>query len=355
MRILVVLSVILLSALRAYAADHAVILLYHHVSETTPPSTSISPQLFRQHLDYLAREGFQVLPLSRVLQTLAENGEVPDKTVCITFDDGYRSVFDQAMPLLQERGWPFTVFVSTDAIDKGYADYLNWDNLRHLVAAGAEIGNHSRTHAHLVRRLDGETDDQWRGRVAGDIGYAGDRIRSELGANLPLFAYPYGEHIPELRELVASLGYFGISQQSGAVGPDFARQAVPRFPMATRYDDMNRFALSVNARPLPVSHVAAGPPIQVAGNMQDRFFSFVLAPGPYRLSALACYSGSGERLQSETEEEGAGSRITVTLPDWGAGRRKVNCTAPSGQSEGIYYWYSQLWLVKNADGSWYNE
>lgn len=350
-----VLFFLLLPPLSLQAADHAVILLYHHVGLETPSSTSITPQLFRRHLQYLDSEGFRVLPLSLVLKMLAEGDELPERTVYITFDDGYRSVLDQAMPLLRERDWPFTVFVSTDAVDRGYRNYLGWDDLRLLVAAGAEIGNHSRSHAHLVRRLAGETGDQWHKRVANDIRSAGERIRSRLNSDIPLFAYPYGEHTPELREIVASLGYFGISQQSGAVGPDFARLAVRRFPMATHYDDMNRFALSVNARPLPVQDVDAGASVRIAGPENRHVFSFTLAPGRFRLTWLACYSSSGEKLPLEKRRLEGGTRISVPLPVWGAGRQKINCTAPSAEKDGIYYWYSQLWLVRENDGSWYKE
>ena len=60
-------------------------------------------KFFRQHLDYLNAEGFSVLPLSLVLKTLVNREALPDKTVSITFDDEYQSVFDHAMPILKER------------------------------------------------------------------------------------------------------------------------------------------------------------------------------------------------------------------------------------------------------------
>ena len=66
---------------QARAADHAVVLLYHHVSADTPPSTSVTPAVFRRHLEYLAAGNYKVLPLSRILETLASGGSLPDKTV----------------------------------------------------------------------------------------------------------------------------------------------------------------------------------------------------------------------------------------------------------------------------------
>ena len=209
---------ILLFVSPVYAADHAVVLLYHHVSTNTPPSTSVSPNIFRQHLDYLDAKGFHVLSLGQVLKTLAQGGSLPDRTVSITFDDAYSSIYDQAMPMLKERGWPFTVFVATQAIDKGYRNYLGWEELRELVENGAEIGNHSHDHAHLVRQLEGESEEQWRTRITDNIELARQRLKKELGIEVETFAYPYGEHTPELQEIIGTQGYFGIARQSGAGG-----------------------------------------------------------------------------------------------------------------------------------------
>ncbi len=346
---------VLLSCTSLWAADHAVVLLYHHVSDATPASTSVSPEIFQQHLDYLEREGFNVLQLGTVLKILAEGGTVPEKTVSITFDDAYRSVSEHAAPMLQEKNWPFTVFVSTEAIDRGYRNYLTWGDLRGLLAGGAEFGNHSHSHAHLVRRMDGETDAQWRSRVSGDMELAGQRLKKELGVEVSMFAYPFGEHGPELGEIVGALGYIGIAQQSGAIGHGFDRLAVPRFPMATDYADMDRFVLSVNARPLPVKNVTAAPVVLVQGQNRRSPFSFTLPQGYYRSSALVCYSSSGEQLEMRREGVDGASLFSVQLPDWRAGRRKINCTAPSSVEKGVYYWYSHLWMVKHPDGTWYTE
>ena len=346
----------LVLAARVQAADHAAVLLYHHVSDDTPPSTSASPAVFRRHLDFLAAGGYTVLPLSRILATFEKGGSLPDKTVAITFDDAYQSVLDAAAPLLKKHGWPFTVFVSTQSIDEGYHDYLSWDDLHKLIAAGAEIGNHSYSHAHLVRRLGGESPQQWHTRVAADIQRAQQELHERLGVTPVMFSYPYGEYDADLQDIVGSLGYFGIAQQSGAVGEGFDRLEVPRYPMATNYEDMQRFAVSVNSRPLPVSRVSAGPRIQTAGDSSRYRFAFDVAPGNFRLAQLACYNSStGARLTLNKQTIGGATRLSMQLPDWGAGRRKINCTAPAARDAGVFFWYSYLWLVKQADGSWYEE
>ena len=98
--------------------SHGVILVYHHVSTNTPPSTSISPEDFRKHLDYLQKNDFSVIPLNQMLETLKAGRQLPDKAVAITFDDGYISIYDTAFPMLKTYGFPFTLFLSTSPIDR---------------------------------------------------------------------------------------------------------------------------------------------------------------------------------------------------------------------------------------------
>jgi len=135
----------------------AVILLYHHVAADTPRSTSVSAELFEAHLDYLAQNGYQVLPLSGIIAKLKTATPLPPRSVAITFDDAYRSVYTTAAPLLARRGWPYAIFVSTDYHDGKYGGYMTWAELRALETAGAEIGNHSRSHDHYLHRRPGET------------------------------------------------------------------------------------------------------------------------------------------------------------------------------------------------------
>ena len=351
MKRLAALLLALACQLPALADDHAVVLVYHHVSESTPALTSVTPQVFDSHLDYLEDNGFNVWPLARILSTLAAGDALPANTVAITFDDAYESVYLEAYPRLRKRGWPFTLFVASEPVDRGYAGYLGWQQLRRLAEAGIELGNHSHSHAHLVRRLDGESATQWRQRVSGDIGTAAARLREETGSESRLFAYPYGEHSPELKDIVRELGYLGIAQQSGAVGAVSDFLALPRFPMASGFADLQRFATAVNARPLPVTVARAG---GAANHRPIETLELTLAPGEYRAAQLACYRATGVRLQVEVITE---QPLTLSVPLSGAqnaGRHKINCTAPA-RSGGGWFWYAFQWLVTHPDGSWYRE
>ena len=127
----------------------AVVLQYHHISTETPASTSTSPERFAMHLEYLDENGFEIVPLQDLVDQLATGKPLPDRTVAITFDDGYISIYDTAWPLLKEKGWPFTVFVNSEPHDQEKPLFMSWDQLRELHAAGATIANHSVSHPYL--------------------------------------------------------------------------------------------------------------------------------------------------------------------------------------------------------------
>lgn len=337
------------------AEGSGVIFMYHHVDSGTPLSTSIAPEVFAEQMSLLEREGFEVVPLIDLLDALAAGRTVPRRSVAITFDDGYRSVLTRALPVLEARGWPFTVFVNTDAIDEGYGGYLSWDELRTLAERGASIGNHSVTHAHLVRRQEGETESRWRRRVAGEIDGATERLEAEVGdALIPAFAYPYGEYTAEVKAIVESAGLYGLGQQSGAVGPGSDFLALPRYPVATGLA-LDEFELRARSLALPVN--VSGPERHIVDEGDNRpVLVLSLEPNTdVRVEELACYYAGQGRTPLEWRSDAMREFIVRPERPLGAGRSKVNCTAPSRASAGVYYWYGYLWMRRLEDGRWYEE
>jgi len=324
-------------------ADHAVVLLYHHISDRTPPSTSVTPDRFEMHLDYLEDNGFEVWALQRLLAAAIDGEEaVPDNVVAITFDDAYESVYTEAWPRLRERGWPFAVFANTEAVDAGHSPYLGWGELRTLYENGVTIGNHSASHGHLIAREDGESRSDWSERVGMDIARAHRRIAEEIGVEPDLFAYPYGEDSARLAELVGRKHAFALAQRSGAVGAHTDRLSVPRFPMASGFDGMERFVVAVDSRPLPVLESTPAPPGDGVRGPVDSL-RLKLAEGAYRHGQLACYSGGGGRLDMRFEA-GPPHSLEIEIEGGSTGRNKINCTAPADDGSGDFFWYAYQWV-----------
>jgi peptidoglycan/xylan/chitin deacetylase (PgdA/CDA1 family) len=305
-------------------------------------------------MGFLADNGYRVWPLSRVFAHLAEGKPIPEDTVALTFDDAYRSVYSEVFPRLKRRGWPFTVFVSTDYIDNGYGNYVSWDQLREMAAAGAEVANHSRSHPHLVRRRDDETRAQWLDRVRAEVTGAQERLEAEIDDPVRIFAYPYGEFSAPVVKVVEALGFFGVGQQSGAVGEPSDLAAAPRFPLASGYSDLDKFATKVRSRPLPVTVLAPEDRL-LAAESGAPVLRLRLGPGPFRRDGLACYVTGQGRAELEWLDREKGVVAVQAGEALGPGRSKYNCTAPGTEGNGVFYWYSHLWMKPNPDGSWYAE
>jgi poly-beta-1,6-N-acetyl-D-glucosamine N-deacetylase len=344
---------LLLLSLPAFAAEHAVILMYHHFGDDTPPSTSVTLAQFDAQLDYLADNGYRVWPLEQIVAQLRERKPLPDKVVAITVDDAYTSAYHEAWPRLRARGWPFTVFVATDPVDQGLHAMMSWQQMREMAAAGVSFANHSRAHEHLVRHRAGEDEAQWHARVRADLLYAQERLQAELGRAPPLFAYPYGEYDSALRALVGELGYSAFGQQSGPVSNYADPLALPRYPMAVAFAALDEVRDKLQSLPLPVLHVEPDDPV-LAPDETRPVLTLTLHPGGYDPDTLGCYvSGQGRVTPRWLDADRTRFTVQAERP-LAVGRSRYNCTAQSSSGAG-WLWYSQPWILRHPDGSWYTE
>lgn len=334
--------------------NSAVILMYHNVADSTHPSTSVSTEMFKKHMQYIAYNGFTVWPLFKTLTHLATGKPIPDKTVVITFDDAYKSVYNEAFPVLKNKGWPFTVFVTTKYIGEGYTHFMSWNQLRDIQRSGGEIGNHSLSHAHFVRQRATEDEKKWRERIINEIQQAQSILKQEIINPIPAVAYPYGEYSRKIKTIVHELGYFGLGQNSGAVSYSSDFQALPRFPMATGFDSLEDFALKISTRPLPVTLLSPKDGL-LSKDTDIPVLTLRLEPGNYKTEALTCFASGQGRIQvKRAERQGREFRVKAN-ESLKPGRTKYTCTAPSESEAGIFYWFSFLWMKPEANGEWYKE
>ncbi len=342
MRWLLLLLIFVFAAASSAAERQAVIFMYHHFGVEKYPSTNVRLAQFEAHLDYIADNGYQVWPLQRVVRHLRDDKPFPARVVAITIDDAYTSVYTEAFPRLRARGWPFTVFVATDGVDRGYKALMSWQQMREMQRHGASFANHSASHDHLIRRRPGETDAAWLTRLREDIQRAQRRLKEELGEAPMLLAYPYGEFNTALADLVAELGYTAFGQQSGPAGLGYDLRALPRYPMSERFADMDGFRTKIASLALPVLSAEPWEPVIDAADNPPRL-RVTLGDSEARLGQLACFVSGQGRVEVAWEDR-ATRRFAVRagepLP---VGRSRYNCTAPSSQ-RGRYYWYSHLWI-----------
>ncbi len=326
---------------------HAVGFMYHRFGESQYSATNVTLEQFEDHLDYLEDEDYNVWPFEKIVEHL-ENGEsVPDRTVAITIDDAYRSVYEEAYPRLKERDLPYIVFVATDPVDDGLSGYMSWDQMREMQEESkATFANHSSTHDYLVRQGEDESDSEYRDRLRDDINNAQERLEAELGddRDIPkLFAYPYGEYNQVVADITEELGYIGIGQHSGAIGPHSHKLALPRFPMAEAYASLDEFSEKARTKALPVKELEPWDPVATEDSNPPRMRA-TLADSDARLDQLSCFVGRQGQVEVEWVDRDA--RVFEVEPpeSLSAGRTRYNCTAPSPE-RGRFYWFSQQWIV----------
>jgi len=336
-------------------ADSLVILQYHHISNSTPKSTSLSPLLFEQHLDYLYRYHFKVLPLDVVIKGLKKGEHFDDKTVVITFDDGYRSIYTTAFPLLKKYRFPFTVFINTAPLEKELAQFMNWQELQEFTQNRGLIGNHSVNHPHLIKRRKPDPNKKLIRQITREITQAQTLIESKLNHSLMAFAYPYGEFDSLSKVVVKRLGFVGFGQHSGAVLEQPDLQALPRFPFGGDYGSMPDFIIKVNSLALPLTKSKL---LNNNGNaLATHLLSFDLDKPKLKLSLkspskalnVQCYSSNGLKL---ARQDLGASLIFTPLEPIPVGRSRYNCTAASEHKD-RFYWFSQPLIRAKASGDFY--
>lgn len=194
------------------------ILTFHTLDESSAV-TSLPPRVFRRGIESLRARGFRTVALDDVVASLRRGTELPSRAVVMTFDDGYRSVYDEAFPVLQEHGMTATVFVTVGASGstsdrlppfEGRA-MLAWSEIREMHRAGLAIGAHTLTHPDLTRLPTARVDAELRASKA--------VIEDRVGAEVTSFAYPKGRFDARSHALARELFASACSDALGLVGP----------------------------------------------------------------------------------------------------------------------------------------
>ena len=195
------------------------ILLYHRVADDGDP-LAVSPRRFREQMDHLAEAGFRVVSLGEAVELL-DSGAVPQRTIGLTFDDGFADVRDEALPVLKRHGFRATVFVAT-GVTSGRHSFrwyerqprvLGWDEVVELDREGTlNFEAHTVSHPNLLS-LDDAT-------AAAEIGESRKELARALGRDVTAFAYPAGLYGERERRLVAAAGYSAaVSCEPGVNAP----------------------------------------------------------------------------------------------------------------------------------------
>lgn len=214
------------------------VLMYHSISEESSPlfaSYCLSTRRFAAHLAYLSDSGWRTMTAGAAASAIGTGAELPDKTVVLTFDDGYDDFHSAALPLLQRYGFSASLFVPTAYVgttsrwlrscQEEDRRILTWSALSEIASTGVEIGSHSHTHPQLDRIPASA--------VRQEVSSAKAILEDGLQQRVTGFAYPYGYWNRLTRRALAATGYdWACSVDERPVGHGDALLSMPRLTVS---------------------------------------------------------------------------------------------------------------------------
>jgi peptidoglycan/xylan/chitin deacetylase (PgdA/CDA1 family) len=170
------------------------VLCYHQFTAGKSTDLMVMPRdSFTQQMEYLKSNNFHVISLAQLQAYLDAARPVPPRSVVITVDDGFRSAYDIAYPILKAYGYPATFFIYTDFVGGGRA--LTWAQINEMRASGLiEIESHSKTHTTFSPgKGENEKGPAYAARLTTEIDTPQKVLERQIGGSIRVIAYPYGD------------------------------------------------------------------------------------------------------------------------------------------------------------------
>jgi len=179
------------------------ILVYHHiekVSDNTSPlkrKLSVSPLIFEKQMEYLFLQNYHPITFCDLEKFIFEGKSLSERSLIVTFDDGWLSQYKNALPILKKYKFPAVFFIVTDYV--GGSSFMNWEQLENLKKNGMEIGSHSVSHPDLTLISPPKLDFQIKNSKL--------ILEKKLNLKIKAFAYPYGNYNSKVIATLKKHGY----------------------------------------------------------------------------------------------------------------------------------------------------
>ena len=312
--------------------NSAIVFMYHKFGVSKYPSTSVTLDQFDAHLKEFSKSKYSVEPVEFIIDTIINDGDLPNNTIGISIDDADKSFYEVGWPKFKEMGFPVTLFVNTSTIHENNKNYLNWDQIRELVNEGVSIGAHSHSHYHMADLPIEE--------VINEIEISNNIFLKELGSIPPLFAFPYGEANEEIINLLKEYKFkVAFGQHSGVINETSNLYYLPRFSLNERYAEIDRVKFAANAKGLGIYDFIPTDP-NISENPPYIGFSLLdekLVP------SIDCFVFDSKG-QVEKELFKFNERIEIRLKrKLTEGRSRVNCTAKGSDNQ--WRWFGHQFYL----------
>lgn len=197
------------------------VLTYHRFADACKSKLCTPAHVFDRQMRYLKDNGYRTITPTELAAFLEYRSSLPKKSVWITMDDGYRSVYDFAYPILKKYGFTATLFVYTDFVGVSKTA-ITWKQLEKLKAEGFTIGSHTLSHCDLTKQKENESDSEMSARITRELRASKDIIDKRLNQDTDLLSYPFGNFDQKVVKLSTKAGYkIAVSVKRGG-NPFFA-------------------------------------------------------------------------------------------------------------------------------------
>jgi peptidoglycan/xylan/chitin deacetylase (PgdA/CDA1 family) len=230
-------------------ATRVAILGYHELSETLPETAMrIRTSKFRKQMETIRQLGITVISLEDFLAWRQGNKTLPEHCILLTLDDGWKSVYTDAFPILKEFNYPFSLYLYKNYVDLG-AKSLTTPMIKEMMQAGASIGSHSVSHPFpaVVKSHQKKGPADYEAFLRIELGESKKFLESKFSRKVTTYAYPGGFHTDEMFKMADELGYDTLfTVIPGKVRRSTPAHTVPRYMILGNHD--RSFDLAVSFR-----------------------------------------------------------------------------------------------------------
>ena len=207
------------------------VLYYHSVEQSADNEVTITPEILKTQLKYIKDEGYVTLTLSDLKEYLLNNSPIPNKSILITFDDGYMNNYNNAFPILKDLNMVATIFCITSNLDGSY--YLSKDAIKEMSNYGIDIQSHTVNHPHLDKMT---YDEQ-----LSELKESKKTLESITGKKVESIAYPFGDFNDDSIKAAKAAGYtLGFTTKRGLSDRNDDSLKLDRIYISSKYN-MNTF------------------------------------------------------------------------------------------------------------------
>ncbi len=317
---------------RYFSNDEGVLsIMYHRFNEFKYPSTNISMDVFKEHIDLILDANLTFYHPKDFINEF--DTPKKEKKMLLTVDDAFQSFYDNAWPYLKKNQIPFVLFVSTEPV--GNSGYMNWDQIKEIESSEfGVIGHHSHSHDYLI--------DKSEEVFLNDIKTSNIIFKEKLGYIPSLFSYPFGEYSGFMKDYISQNFKIAFGQHSGIIDVNKNKFELPRFPINEKYGEIKRFKSIINYYPLEYEKLEPEEKKLSKKNNPPKF-KVKFFNDQKNIENINCYSNEGNKWMKSNIKL-VDKELTIEFREPFLPRRgRINCSV---NDNGKWRWFGTQFIIR---------